>query len=155
MTSCAGLGLYAIIFMMLGASATILVGPIFPVLVVIEAIVALLIVGPITVSSAFYATYLGVRDLFSSAEIKAENKHYAYLEKMIAELKKLDKQLSQLEILINSKLHESTDANLSIHNTDEKENNEKIPNKYVYNVFQKPNSAVNQVSVEPLYQLVK
>ncbi len=153
MTSFVGLGLYAITFiMMMGAPAAILLGPIFPVLVVIEAIVALLIVGPITVSSALYATYLGMRDLLSSAEIKAENKQYVYLEKTIAELTKLDKQLSQLDALVNSKLQEPTDVSLaSIHITNEKENNGNLPKKYAYKVFQKnyPNDPANQARVEP------
>lgn len=156
MASCVGLDLYLIAFIvMIGGPSAIALGPIFPALVVIEAIIALIIIGPVLLSSILHAVYLGVRDLFSSAKIKAENEQYVDLEKNIAELKKLDEQLSQLDEKINSKLQESTDANLvSIHNTDEKENNEKLLNKkYIYNVFQKPTPiAANQASVESLHQ---
>ncbi len=108
--SCAGVGFPLAFFMMPGLWPLIS-GPLFPVLVVTGPIIVLLIVGPVTVSSLLHASYLLVRDLLSSAEIKIENKQYAQLEKAITELKKLDKQQSQLEEKIESKLQVGVDNN--------------------------------------------
>ncbi|WP_342219587.1 hypothetical protein [Rickettsiella endosymbiont of Miltochrista miniata] len=152
--SCAGLGLYAIAFIMTaGASASIVMGPVFPVLVIIEAINVLIIIGPVLVSSVLHASYLCIRDLFSSAEIKAKNKEYAQLKKTISELKKLDKQDSQLDEKINSKLHELEDTKPS-QTSDEKEttknlsvNTENKKNEYVYKLFQEPIVPANETDL--------
>lgn len=99
-------------FVMLAAApVTILSGPVFPVLLVTESILALLIVGPMAVSSFLHVCYLFARNLFSFVPTKVENKEYAQLEKTIAELKKLDKQNSQLDEEIESKLQVGVDNN--------------------------------------------
>jgi hypothetical protein len=99
-----------------------------------------------------YNLYLWTRDLFSSAEIKAENKQYAQLEKTIAELKTLNKQQNKLDEKINSKL-ECIDGNLV--QTTGQENSEKFlelpENKkpeYVYKLFHKSTVPANQPSVD-------
>ncbi|MEN9450914.1 MAG: hypothetical protein RJA83_1532 [Pseudomonadota bacterium] len=112
MFSLIAVSIFFIGFVMLAAApVTILSGPVFPVLVVTESILALLVVGPVAVSSFLHVSYLFARNLFSSAAIKAENKEYAQLEKTIAELKKLDKQDSQLDEKIQSKLQVGVDNN--------------------------------------------
>ncbi|WP_342146198.1 hypothetical protein [Rickettsiella endosymbiont of Aleochara curtula] len=121
MASCAGMGLYAVaLIMMMGGPPAILLGPIFPGLLIVEGIFALIILIPVIIGSVLHAAYLGMRDLFSSVEIKAENKQYAQLKKTIAELKKLDKQQSQLDASINSKLLGLEDVS-STHTMSEKE----------------------------------
>lgn len=120
MTSCAGLGLYAIVFIiMAGIPAPILLGPILPFLILHLSITLLVSFGPVTFGSLLYGAYVYTRDLFSSAEIKAENKQYAQLTKTIRELKKLDKQDSQLDTTINSKI-EGMDGNLAQTTDDQK-----------------------------------
>lgn len=135
-------------------STTLLWGPIVPVLMIMEAVLALLIIGPIMVSSLLHGTYLWMRDLFSAAEIKAENKQYAQLEKTIAELKILDKQQSKLDKLdekITRKLHELGGVNL-VQTTEEQEKAEKpfeFPEEkksecVAYKLFHKPSDPANQ-----------
>ncbi len=120
MASCAGMGLYAVaLIMMMGGPPAILLGPIFPALLIVEGIFALIILSPVIIGSVLYAAYLGMRDLFSPVKIKAENKQYAQFKKTIAELKKLDKQDSQLDTTINSKI-EGMDGNLAQTTDDQK-----------------------------------
>lgn len=154
MISCASLALYAIIFIMMAGVATssILLGPLFPALVIIEAIVGLLIVGPVTVSSVLYTSYLGIRNLFSSAEVKNENKEYAQFEKVINKLKKLDEQQIRLDEKVRIKL-ECVDGNLAqtTHKKEIVENHSENPkngiDKYLYRLFQEPAAPANQTIV--------
>ena len=143
-----GIGIYFTGFiMMAGIPITLLAGPIVPVLGIIEAIIALIIVGPIAVSSGLYAVYLLIRDLCSASEIKTENKQYANLEKTIAKLKKLDEQQNQLDASIISKLEieselPSTPENLS----DPIEN---VKEEYVqYKLHQSSTVSANQSNME-------
>lgn len=154
MTSCASLALYAAI--MAGVTtSSILLGPVFPALVIIEATIGLLIVGPVTVCSVLYTSYFGIRNFFSSAEIKNENKQYARLEKTINTLKKLDEQQSQSDENVKSKLEcvECIDGNSArtTHTQEIIENHSEIPknaiNKYVYRLLQKPAVPGNQATV--------
>lgn len=108
-----GLALYGLILVLflMGPTTVMVLAPI-SVLFTLENIFALIMVGPIALNSFVYATYLGMRDLFSSAEIKAENKQYAQLEKTISGLKKLGEKANQLDEKINSKFKE-VDENLT------------------------------------------
>lgn len=92
------------LFMMKLASSALLLGPIFPVLVVIAAMLVLIVLGPIVINRLGYAVYLEMRDRFSTVNVKTENKHYSQLKKAIAELEKLNGQLTQLDKKINSQL---------------------------------------------------
>jgi hypothetical protein len=150
MTSGVGLSLYMMaLIMTMAGPPTILLGPVFPVLVVIEAILALIIIGPVMVSSVLHATYLCIRDLFSSAETKTENKEYAQLKKAMSELKKLDDKQSKLDEKINSKL-EHAEQNFSQVKDAEVETKKLIENtkhkekEYVYKLFQEPTTPANE-----------
>lgn len=112
MASCAGIGLYVLITLFFMATPpAILLGPSFLALLMIETIIALIVVGPAALGSFVHAMYLGVRDLFSSAEIREQNKHYAQFEKIITELKQWDEKLNQLDKKIESKLQACVDNN--------------------------------------------
>lgn len=87
-----------------------------------------------------FNAYLWIRDLFCSAEIKVENKQYAQLKKVIADLKNLDEQVSHLDQMINCKLQISADVLAQAH---EQGNTQKLPEfsenkkqEYVYKLFQ-------------------
>lgn len=109
------------------------------------------------VSSLLHGAYLGMRDLVSSAEVKAENKQYAQLEKTIAALKILEKQQSKLVKKITSKLHQLGGGS-STQTTDEKEITESLSegaenkkDEYVYKLFQEPAASANQLIVDTHY----
>ncbi|WP_395497045.1 hypothetical protein [Rickettsiella endosymbiont of Litargus connexus] len=126
-TSCVGISLYAFAFiMLLMASTPISLGPLLPFFVTSTSMVAMLIAGPVTLSKLLHGAYFWMRDLFSSAEIKAENKQYAQLEKTINELKKLEQRQSQLNVKINNKLKEFSDTLTPT--IDEKGMTENLPN---------------------------
>jgi hypothetical protein len=152
MVSVLGVGIYFTGFiMMAGIPITLLLGPIVPVLVVIEAISALILVGPIAVSSGLHAAYLWIRDVCSASEIKTENKQYANLEKTIAELKKLEKKLSPLNKTIMSKLQigsklPSTPENLSDNAESNNAENEK-KDYYKFKLLQKSPVPANQTNM--------
>ena len=132
--------------MMAGIPITLLSGPIVPVLV-IEAIIALIIVGPIAMSSGLHAAYLWIRDVCSASDIKTENRQYADLEKAIADLKKLEKQLNPLNETIMSKLEiDSELPSTPKYSSDKSENGKK---DYVYKLFQKSTvPAANQPIID-------
>jgi hypothetical protein len=84
----------------------LLIGPVFPAVAMIESMLILILIAPIAVSSLLYGSYLLVRDIFSPPKIKAENKEYAQLEKIIDKLDKLSRQQDALDLIIENQLHE-------------------------------------------------
>lgn len=145
-----GLGLYTIAFAMLGAAPALMVlGPLLPFFLAHTLMVVLLAAGPITITSLLCTAYFSLRDLFSSAEIKAENKHCAQLEKTIDELKELAYKKIRLDEKINSKL--KRDERCLAPPTGEQGNTEKLAesteNKiYVYKLFKKLTVPANEIA---------
>lgn len=84
--------------------------------------------GPIIMSNIMRVTYLCMRDLFSSVDIKAENKQLAQLEKVIAKLLDLENQLQQITSVILSKLEQVEVAMQTIVVSKEKESFYKASN---------------------------
>lgn len=131
----------------------IIVGAFYPAIMVSYpiayfSIAAAILIGPSVVNPVLHMAYLWIRDLFSSAETKDENKKYAQLEKVIAELKKLDEQDSQLDASINSKLQIPVDVLTQTTDEQVKEEFLEFPEnkkpEYVYKLFPEPITPANQ-----------
>ena len=146
LTSCVGFPFCFII--MLTIPVPTFLGPALSFLIFHLSIEPLNWFGPVTFGSLLHGAYVYTRDLFSSAEIKAENKQYAQFTKTIRELKKLDKQNSQLDATINSKLQMPVDALTQTTDQPVKEKflefSENKKPETVYKLFPEPTTPANQ-----------